>query len=144
MLISRFNGVPRNFCQTQSTTLKKSEFRLRTALGDSQRSYTHNDNKPIHGTVQGSCASPAIWLHLSSFLMKILKTSGHGMTMEDVNNIKLKVKEIIEGFVDDASIFTNDQSENIIQLFQFLQQDGSKWAKLLEVSGGLLKLKKCF
>jgi hypothetical protein len=60
MLISRYNGISRNFCRVQASTLKQTSFKLRSALGDSTTSYCHTKEKPIHGTGQGSCASPAI------------------------------------------------------------------------------------
>jgi retron-type reverse transcriptase len=71
MSISEYYGVPRNFTQMQSTTLKLSKFHIRTALGDSVESYSHSDETPIHGTGQGSCSSPALWLMISRFLVEI-------------------------------------------------------------------------
>jgi hypothetical protein len=67
MIISRYHGVPKSFCDTQAKTLQFTKFRLRTAIGDSKRTYQHSEENPIHGTGQGSCASPAIWLLISSF-----------------------------------------------------------------------------
>jgi hypothetical protein len=99
MLISCYNRIPNNFCKIQASTLKHTIFKLRTTIGDSKTTYSDCDDKPIHGTGLGSCASPAIWLLLSSFLMALLKENGTGMTMEDILNDKNKVKEIIEGFV---------------------------------------------
>lgn len=60
------------------------KFRLRTALGNSKRTYTHTTETPIHGTGQGSCASPAIWLLISSILMDCLSEICGGMTMQDI------------------------------------------------------------
>jgi hypothetical protein len=144
MLISRYNGITRNLCQVQATTLHKSVFKLRTALEDSKTTYCHGEDTPIHGTGQGSCASPAIWLLLSSFLMSLLQKEGHGMEMKDVNNINNLVQEIIEGFVDDMSIFTNDIENNIKKLLDKLQSDGNKWMELLQASGGMLEFLKRF
>jgi hypothetical protein len=144
MLVSNYNGIPINFCKMQASTLRKTKFKLRTALGDSTKHYSHSEDTPIHGTGQGSCASPAIWLLLSSLLMEILQKHGNGMTMIDVLNNGNIIKEIIEGFVDDNSIFTNEQTNNIIQLLQKLKEDGNMWAQLLQASGGMLELGKCF
>ena len=144
MLVSRYFGITNNYCKTQATTLQNSIFKLRTALGDSKKSYQHSDNTPIHGTGQGSCASPAIWLMISSILMNILQKHSFGMTMNDVQKFKKEIKQIIEGFVDDTSIFTNGEEDNILAIIKKLQSDGKWWGGLLHSSGGKLELTKCF
>jgi hypothetical protein len=126
MLLSRHNGITKNICKIQSTTLQETQFKLRTALGG-----------------QGSCASPAIWLMLSSFLMKILKPQGHRMYMHNVENM-INAHKIIDGFVDDNSIVTNEICNGLQLLFNKLQTNGKLWADSLEASGGKLELTKCF
>jgi hypothetical protein len=106
MIISQYYGISRNVASVQANTLKSMKFRLRTALGDSKRTYQHSNKTPIHGTGQGSCASPAIWLLISSILMECLSETGGGMTMINVNT-KSSIRQWIDGFVDDTSIFTN-------------------------------------
>jgi hypothetical protein len=59
----------------QSTALKEAQFRIRTALGDSERTYKNTKESPINGTGQESCSSPAIWLMVSSFVMDILQAN---------------------------------------------------------------------
>jgi hypothetical protein len=70
MIISQYFGVQAKTAKTQATTLRKMQFRLRTALGDSTKFYNHSKETPVHGTGQGSCASPSIWLLISSILME--------------------------------------------------------------------------
>jgi Reverse transcriptase (RNA-dependent DNA polymerase) len=65
-------GVSKEAAATQAETLQKMLFRIRTAIGDSKNSYSHSTRTPIHGMVQGSCASPAIWLLVISLLMDYL------------------------------------------------------------------------
>jgi hypothetical protein len=62
MLISQHYGIDKKYCILQSNYLNDSQFCIWTALGDSDRIYKHTATTPIHGTSQGSCASPAIWL----------------------------------------------------------------------------------
>jgi hypothetical protein len=50
----------------------------------------------------------------------------------------------IEGFVDDTSIFTNDNEINIESVKAKLQHDGTWWAGVQESSGGKLELTKYF
>jgi Reverse transcriptase (RNA-dependent DNA polymerase) len=123
MLISRHYGVPFEFCSTQAKTLQLTRFRLRTVIGDSTRTYQHSKETPIHGTGQGSCASPAIWLLVSNFLMTLLAKIANGMRIEDIVKNNTSVIQIILAFVDDTSIFTNDDSDDIQKLKQKLQQD---------------------
>jgi hypothetical protein len=72
MMVSHHYGVTREAESMQAETLQKMLFRIRTAIGDSKKSYSHSSKTPIHGTGQGSCASPAIWLLVSSLLMDCL------------------------------------------------------------------------
>jgi hypothetical protein len=146
MCISRYYGIPKNFCRLQSNVLRKTIFTIRTALGESSDTYTHTNDTPIHGTGQGSCASPAIWLLLSSFLMTLLQKQANGMTMRDVDDTEAILIQWIEGFVDDTSIFTNSEFSDplITTLEHRLKEDGCTWAGLLEASGGRLEYDKCF
>jgi hypothetical protein len=129
MLISQYHGVNKNMASLQATHSKE------------------NGAKPIHGTGQGSCASPAIWLLISSILVDCLSELGRGMTMIDVNKTN-SIQQWIDGFVDDTSLFTNiirrTNNNNIIQLCNHLTYDMTIWNELLEASGGKLELSKCF
>jgi hypothetical protein len=106
MMISQHYGVPNDAASMQAETLQKMLFHIRTAIGDSKQHYSHSMETPIHGTGQGSCASPAIWLLVSSLLMDCLYTLGNGMTIKDVLGQRT-LWQMIDGFVDDTSLFTN-------------------------------------
>jgi hypothetical protein len=107
MLVSQYYGITKNMCSLQAATLESTVYKIRTALGESERTYKNSKNKPIHGTGQGSCASPAIWLLVSSFIMDILQDHATGMNMVDIQTKYLPIIHWIEGFVDNNSIFTN-------------------------------------
>jgi hypothetical protein len=94
-------------CSLQAATLENTVFKIRTALGELVRTYKNSTKNPIHGIDQGSCASPAIWLLVSSFIMDILQDHATGMSMVDIQTKYLPIIHWIEGFVDDNSIFTN-------------------------------------
>lgn len=148
MMVSQYFGVSREAASMQAETLQKMIFRIRTAIRDSQRAYRHSASTPIHGTGQGSCASPAIWLLVCSSLMDCLSKLGFGMTLNDVIG-KRTLRQLIEGFVDDTSLFTNllrtSIDRNDIELLTTrLQHDMIAWKELLEASGGKLELTKCF
>lgn len=145
MLISKYYGMPNQTCKVQAATLQKMQYRLRTALGDSKRVYQHSTDTPVHGTGQGSCASPCLWLIISSILMDCLEKGASGMTMTDITRLQT-IRQWIEGFVDDTSLFTNleDPHADILTLGVQLQKDTQLWAELLQASGGKLELSKCF
>jgi hypothetical protein len=145
MMVSAYFGIPKCFREMQSCNLENSKYHIRTAMGDSQASYTHSPETPIHGTGQGSCSSPAIWLMISSFIMDILQMHANGMTMVDITNNN-KTIQWIEGFVDDTSLFsnTNFKNNNIEELKEKLRHDSNYWAGVLSATGGKLELTKCF
>jgi hypothetical protein len=89
MLISKYFGMPNQMCKVQAATLENMQYKLRTALGDSTKCYSHSATTPVHGTGQGSCASPCIWLLISSILMECLEKTSTGMTMVDVDRVKV-------------------------------------------------------
>jgi hypothetical protein len=125
------------------------KYRLRTALGDSNKYYHHSSPSPIHGTGQGSCASPAFWLLTSSTLMNCLAELAGGMTMADAVDRKKNLLQWIDGFVDDTSLFYSlntfsKHCNDICLLTTALKQDLVSWKELLEATGGKLELKKCF
>lgn len=68
LMISHHFGVPEEICRTVGETLRTMKFRLRTAMGDSDKFYSHSPETPIHGVGQGGTASPAFWLLVSSTL----------------------------------------------------------------------------
>jgi hypothetical protein len=144
--ISIFYGIPVKYCKTLAETLKDSIFRVRTALGDSNRSYQHSESTPIHGSGQGSCVSPALWLMQSSFMMDIMEQIATGMKMRVAHDENEVIQQFQEGFVDDISNYTNNQYEDtcIEHLHSALQDDGRKWVGLLEGTGSKIELTESF
>lgn len=68
------------------------------------------------------------------------------MEQERVQPLDPTVKQWIDGFVDDTSVFSNKglNNHNISELARQLQEDSEIWANLLAASGGKLELDKCF
>jgi hypothetical protein len=141
MLISMFYGLSKTIVEIHAKTLLNMKYFTKTALGPSSSSYSHTDTTPIFGTGQGSCASPSLWLHISSFLMDILDAHSFGFQAVSVTN-QSTVKINNQGFVDDTSLMTNGGS-SIEELLARLKSDAQTWSNLLYSSGGLLELSKC-
>jgi hypothetical protein len=50
MIISQYLRVSPEHASTQATTLQQMCFKIRTAIGDSKRFYTHSEETSVHGT----------------------------------------------------------------------------------------------
>jgi hypothetical protein len=149
MIISQYYGLSPETVNAHGTTLKSMKYRLRTALGDSRQYYYHTQSSPIHGTGKGSCASPALWLLISSTLMHCLAELAGGMTMADAVDQEKTLIQWIDGFMEDTSLFTNLNSfakncNDIVLLTEALKRDLIAWKELLEATGGKLELKNFF
>lgn len=132
-------------CHMHATTLQFMQFWHKMALGISKSFYQRSNESPVHGSGQGSCASPALWLLISSILMDCLTSAAIGLSIQDVNKLTI-IKQWIEGFVDDTSLFTSlePHESNLCKLVANLNHDTQLWAELLEATGGKLELSKCF
>jgi hypothetical protein len=73
------NGVPRLVVDCLFSTLQNATHKVRTGYGDSTQTYRgSNWTIPMHGIGQGNGAGPAIWAVLSSPILNMLRTNGHG------------------------------------------------------------------
>ena len=146
MLISQYFGMPENACNMQAKTIKDMEFKLKTALGVSTQQYKHSPTTPVHGSGQGSCASPTLWLLISSILMRCLENGAPGMELYPIEKTGNVIRSTIDGFVDDTSLFTNlpFNQHSLETAVNNVQSTTQLWAQLLEASGGKLELQKCF
>lgn len=147
MMVSRYFGMSEAACKFHSTTLKAMHYRIRTTMsGDSSQVYKHTTDTPIHGSGQGSCASPALWLLISSILLTVFDNKAQGMVQFDVTNERQK-RTSAEGFVDDVALFTNVHAlidTELPILREALSKDINTWQHILAGSGGKLELIKCF
>ena len=79
-LINRKYGLHQKIVSVHAATLQEAQFRLKTAAGISEISYSHCHQFPIHGTGQGSGNSPCIWLFILSTLYDIHASKAFGAT----------------------------------------------------------------
>ena len=146
MMISQYFGMPAEACSMHAKTIKNMEFHLKTALGVSNEFYKHTSAIPVHGSGQGSCASPTLWLIISTILMRCLDRNTSGMAMVPIQKDGQILMSSIDGFVDDTSLFTNIpfHQTDMHEAMRHLQVATENWAELLAASGGKLELSKCF
>ena len=145
-LINRKYGLHRNVVLVHATTLQEAKFHLRTKLGYSESSYSHQVEFPIFGSGQGSGNSPSIWLFISSTLCDIHQQISHGAKFVSPDGEE-EVKITMVGFVDDCTGTCNDfqpqTQADTSTIASRMQHDAQTWNDLLWCTGGKLELPKC-
>ncbi len=145
-IVSGHFGVPKQARDLQARAIRQTQFHIKTALGISEEYYMDSPQSPLHGSGQGSGSSAPIWLFISSIIMDCFEDIAYGMEMANMN-ATIKVKQWIDGFVDDTSIFSNhddNSTDDPNVLANKLQHDAREWNALLAATGGKLELSKCF
>jgi hypothetical protein len=67
--------------------LRQAQYHLKTKLGLSDEFYSNLDSA-LHGTGQGSKASPVIWAAISSVILILIQQQSEGVTMVDPEGIE--------------------------------------------------------
>jgi hypothetical protein len=65
-IISGLFGVPKQARDLQAKTIRKMQFKVKTALGISEQYYKETKETPMHGLGQRSGSSAPIWMFISS------------------------------------------------------------------------------
>lgn len=98
-LSSQKYGMHYKVALVNATTLEEARFKLKTKLGASAPFYKHRENKPIHGTGQGSQNSPTIWLFVCSTLFDAFEETANGAVFESYDKQE-HITLYMVGFVD--------------------------------------------
>ena len=106
-----------------------------------------NDIAILLGTMQGSTASPAIWLAVCNVILKALEGKAPGLVFTSADG-SLRHHRTGEAFVDDTDLWVNAEAlgdleateENITAAIQLTAQ---VWERLLTATGGALAHSKC-
>ncbi len=140
MLVYKRFGLPDSLCELIKLMLDSSNFRIRTQLGVSKRSYRHTKDSPIYGNGQGSASSPALWAMISSLLYQCHRELNQGALLHDPIT-KEELINYLVGFVDDNTLFVTHQSKESIA--ECMRASLQSWERLLYTTGGALALEKC-
>ena len=134
-------GMPPKVCAVQGKTLAEMRCNLMTGLGPSELDYQHCHTFPIHGTGQGSAASPVIWITIVNNLIECHEQLGHGASHASPDD-KSHLEFNAVGFVDDCSCqVTGNPMTPDRTLLTKTQSDAQLWRDLLNVTGGELSEK---
>ena len=147
MLASRKHGVHELVTYSNAGTLEQAKFHVRTEVGLSETSYSHEPQNPVYGTGQGSGNSGNNWNFISSALLDCYDTKASPATYINPDRSNPSAWSMV-GFVDDNNGQVNSFSEPRTQqslplLHHQARQNATVWANLLSVTGGTLELSKC-
>ena len=148
-LRSRQLGIPPKANKMMTKFLEKAKYHIKTMAGVSDHSYQSTNDCPLHGPGQGGKASPSIWMEISILIMELMQLKSDGISFCDPKQL-LKVKRIMDGFVDDTTAWANrflaslNGQTTIDDIAHDLQITAQWWEELLTATGGKLELKKCF
>ena len=143
-LSSRKNGVQPEPIRMMIDTIQNCTNSVRTAYGDSERSYGCTPDDPFHGTGQGSGASPAVWFAITIVLIEALLHERIGTFIVTAISAQLiRFPAIL--FVDDTDfiITGNANTETANSILLHSQHALYIWGALLHATGGSLRPEKC-
>ena len=142
MLSLRRVGVPWSALRSMFGTLQNAVHYVKTGYGVSKSHYGGKIRKlrgkqPLMGVIQGNGAGPTIWVCISTVLLNILDSEGHGAYFKGSMTLLLFVV-IAMAFVDDADITSaarDAQTRAVDELAKF-QTMVDCWKGCLRVTGG--------
>ena len=147
MMAARRLGMPENQVATHAGVLKNMRYVVKTAYGVSESYIQSTSSVFLFGTGQGSGASPAIWLTLSTLMLDTLKELlPRGMKYISPDQ-SMSVERYSDAFVDDTQNGLSDSHLrnpwSLEQTTTKLQHMAQTWEKILSASGGALEASKC-
>jgi hypothetical protein len=96
-------GLPREPVESMFLTLQQSQHVISTAFGISKISYGRERDIPLQGVGQGNGAGPAIWAVMSTVIINMMRTAGHGLhIISALSSVLLSF--VCYAFVDDTDV----------------------------------------
>ena len=115
-----------------------------TAHGDSTSHYEGSPTHPLQGGGQGNGAAGPMWIAISIILLNIISTVPINATLIAAILLTTLVVSAIM-YVDNTDILiTAKNDKNVDTLKANAQTLISKWCNALWISGGCLRLEKCW
>ena len=126
------------------TTIQNLTHTVRTAFGDSKKSFHQNIwAAPLHGVGQGNGAGPAIWAVVSSPILDLLRKEGIGAAFK-MNLTGKVVKVLGYSFVDDTDLVVGGNCDYHDDITSEMQRALDLWQTGIEATGGALVPEKSF
>ena len=117
---------------------------LRTSHGISTTYYSDTIDQPFQGVVEDSGAAPALWLIISIFLVRYLRSK---KVTEEITSPLSRATLLLAAliFVDDTDLHAfNSGADDTEEIAIKAQHLVDAWHKVLKFTGGNQKLSKCY
>ena len=131
-------GMPIQPITCMITTIQDMEHYTRTGFGDSDRTMSGDGEVPFQGILQGNGSGPVLWLAVSTPLIEMMRTRGHGIKYRTPLS-KENDDFIGFAFVDDTDLVQGDLrlvELDISTLFDEAQEAINCWEGGLKTTGG--------
>ena len=135
-------GASKNAVEALLRTLENMKYQIRTALGISAETFS-NIQDWVLGTLQGSGASPCLWLAITCVLLGALSKKSTGITFRNPRGT-LQFQRVGEAYVDDTDLWTALERSTLEEMALEMEEVAQFWEQLLFTTGGALALEKCF
>ena len=131
-------GANSTTVSTLLQSLQQMKYKVWILLGVSESSFSNEDDWVL-GTLQGSGASPCLWLAITCVLLGALRKRSPGITFR-IPQGTIECNWIGEASVDDKDQLLTMQDKGITQPATEMQDIAQHWEQLLYTSGGALAL----
>ena len=136
-------GIRHTKINSMFESIQRMVHKVRTAFGDSEKTYGGDDlgdwkNYP-QGILQGNASGPAIWSVLSSIIFEILHKRGYSNHFCSALSRQLFLL-IGFSYVDDCDLFQSGTDRH--EVLESMQDLLDNWGALMKVTGGALRTDK--
>ena len=123
--------------------LQESRHYIRTAFGDSTTFYGGKRRVPYQGSGQGNASSSPFWLIVSAPLIQLLTANNVCASFTSAITLATIALTMVM-YVDDNDIYvTSSRTNKTTDVICQSQHNLRTWKRLLEVTGGVVRPKKC-
>ena len=144
ILAMRRQGAPLSAVNSMFSTLQQASHRIRTAYGDSDRSFGRRPT-PLQGVGQGNGCGPTCWAMVSTPLIAMMRTANFGFKLVSALSL-MAIHLVCYAFVDDTDVVHTCSNPNATsdQLTQEMQDVVDHWEGGLRATGGGLRADKSY
>ena len=132
-------GSSENAVSAFLQVLQQMKYRVCTALGLSDQAYS-NVQDWVLGTLQGSGASPCLWLAITCVLLGAISKWSSGLTLINPRKTRSQTRSA-ETYVNDTELLLSMEQTPLKELAREMQGVAQFWEQLLYTTGGALALK---
>jgi hypothetical protein len=127
-------GASKNAVEALLRTLENMKYQIRIALGISAETFS-NIQDWVLGTLQGSGASPCLWLAITCVLLGALAKKSAGITLCNPRGT-LQFQQVGEAYVDDTDLWSALERLTLEEMAVEMEEVAQFWEQLLFTTGG--------